>query len=212
MSTLEAPLKSNAFFRDMPDEDLMDHVVAGSEAAFACLVDRYKNRLQNVIYRYVRDFQRSEDLAQEAFVRVYLHRERYRKTGKFSTWIFTIAVNLAKNEIRRKVRLRNVLSIDHLKELLGDAEPFLRDPSPDADREVERDQTSTVIGRAIARLPEVYRDALILRDIEGLSYEEIAEVLDVPGGTVRSRINRARLLLKDRLRNFARTELNMDRG
>jgi len=207
VSTVEALLKPQAFFRDMPDEDLMDHVVTGSETAFACLVDRYKNRLQNVVYRYVRDYQRAEDLTQEAFVRVYLHRERYRKTGKFSTWIFTIAVNLAKNEVRRKVRLRNVLSIDHLKELLGNSEPFLKDPRPDADREVERDQTSAVIGRAIARLPEVYRDALILRDIQELSYEEIGEILDIPGGTVRSRINRARLMLKDKLRSFAKTEL-----
>lgn len=207
MSTLEALLKPHAFYRDLPDEDLMDHVVTGSEAAFSCLVDRYKNRLQNVIYRYIRDHQRSEDLAQETFVRVYLHRERYRKTGKFSTWIFTIAVNLAKNEIRRKVRLQGVLSLDHLRELLGGSESFLKDPRPDADREIERDQTSTVIGRAIARLPEVYRDALILRDIQELSYEEIGEILDIPGGTVRSRINRARIMLKDRLKSLAKTEL-----
>jgi len=186
----------------------MDHVVAGSEAAFACIVDRYKNRLQNVIYRYIRDYQRAEDLAQEAFVRVYLHRERYRKTGKFSTWIFTIAVNLAKNEIRRKSRLRNVLSLDHLMELLGSSEPMLKDEQQTStDREVERDQTSDVVAQAIARLPDVYRQALVLRDIEGLAYEEIAEILEIPGGTVRSRINRARLMLKDKLKGFAQNEL-----
>ena len=208
MSTLEALLKPHAFYRDLPDEDLMDHVVTGSEAAFSCLVDRYKNRLQNVIYRYIRDHQRSEDLAQETFVRVYLHRERYRKTGKFSTWIFTIAVNLAKNEIRRKVRLRNVLSLDHLMELLGSSEPRPEDDhQAPTDREVERDQTSTVVAGAIAKLPEVYREALILRDIEGLAYEEIAGILEIPGGTVRSRINRARIMLKEKLKGFARTEL-----
>ena len=186
----------------------MDHVVAGSELAFACIVDRYKNRLQNVVFRYVGDFQRAEDLAQEAFVRVYLHRERYRKTGKFSTWIFTIAVNLAKNEIRRKVRLKNVLSMDHLKEVLGSVEPIMtdRDEAP-TDRRVEKDQTGRVVSAAIARLPEVYREALILRDIEGLSYDEIGEILDIPGGTVRSRINRARLMLKDKLKAFAKSEL-----
>ncbi|NNF06302.1 MAG: sigma-70 family RNA polymerase sigma factor [Candidatus Eisenbacteria bacterium] len=208
MSSLEAILKPQAFFRDMPDEDLMDHVVTGSEAAFSCLVDRYKNRLQNVIYRYTRDFQRAEDLTQEAFVRVYLHRERYRKTGKFSTWIFTIAVNLAKNEVRRKVRLRGVMSLDHLKELLGTSESFLKDDKPETDRSIERDQTSSVISQAIAKLPEVYRDALVLRDIQELSYEEIGEILDIPGGTVRSRINRARLMLKDKLKSFARSELS----
>ncbi len=186
----------------------MDHVVAGSETAFACVVDRYKNRLQNVIYRYIRDFQRAEDLAQEAFVRVYLHRERYRKTGKFSTWIFTIAVNLAKNEIRRKVRLRNVLSLDHLTEVMGSVEPLLRDDEQTGtDRRVEQDQTGRLVGKAIARLPDVYREALILRDLEGLSYEEIGDILDIPGGTVRSRINRARLMLKEKLKTFAKSEL-----
>lgn len=186
----------------------MDHVVAGSEAAFATVVDRYKHRLQNIIYRYIRDSQRAEDLAQEAFIRVYLHRERYRKTGKFSTWIFTIAVNLAKNEIRRKVRLRDVLSLDHLAELLGGGDPGIRDETqPSPDRQAERGQTTERVAGAIAKLPEVYREALVLRDIEGLAYEEIAEILNVPGGTVRSRINRARLMLKDKLRGFAKTEL-----
>ncbi len=205
---MEAPLESRAFYQDLSDEDLMDHVVAGSETAFACVVDRYKNRLQNVIYRYIRDFQRAEDLAQEAFVRVYLHRERYRKTGKFSTWIFTIAVNLAKNEIRRKVRLRNVLSLDHLTEVMGSVEPLLRDDEQiGTDRRVEQDQTGRMVGKAIARLPDVYREALILRDLEGLSYEEIGDILDIPGGTVRSRINRARLMLKEKLKTIAKSEL-----
>lgn len=186
----------------------MDHVVEGSELAFACLVDRYRNRLQNLIYRYIRDFQRSEDLAQETFVRVFKHRERYRKTGKFSTWIFTIAVNLAKNEIRRKVRLRNTTSLEHMQELTGNPEPPIRDENaPPTDRLVEKSQVGEVVGQAIAKLPEVYRVALILRDIEGLAYEEIAEILEIPGGTVRSRINRARLMLKDKLKGFARTEL-----
>ncbi len=205
---MEARLETRAFYEELSDEDLMDHVVAGSELAFACIVDRYKNRLQNVIYRYIRDFQRAEDLAQEAFVRVYLHRERYRKTGKFSTWIFTIAVNLAKNEIRRKVRLRNVLSLDHLTELLGSVESLLRDDEQEStDRRVEQDQTGRLVGAAIARLPDVYREALVLRDIEGLSYEEIGEILDIPGGTVRSRINRARLMLKEKLKTLAKSEL-----
>lgn len=207
---MEAFLEKRAFYQDLPDEDLMDHVVAGSDAAFACIVDRYKNRLQSVIYRYIRDFQRSEDLAQEAFIRVYRHRERYRKTGKFSTWIFTIAVNLAKNEIRRKVRLKNTMSLDYLRELLGSSEPAFEDDRPPTDRLVERDQTSAVVSQAIAKLPDVYRVALVLRDIEGLAYDEIADILDIPGGTVRSRINRARLMLKDKLKNFAKTEFERE--
>jgi RNA polymerase sigma-70 factor (ECF subfamily) len=171
MTGMEVVLEKRVFYQDLADEDLMDHVVEGSELAFSCLVDRYKNRLQNLVYRYIRDHQRAEDLAQEAFVRVYLHRERYRKTGKFSTWIFTIAVNLAKNEIRRKVRHRNVVSIDEIQEVAGTADPVLRDEAGlPSDRIVERQQTNRAVADAIARLPEVYRASLVLRDIEGLAY------------------------------------------
>ncbi len=88
----------------LPDEVLMEHVVRGSEAAFATLVDRYKGRVINVVCRFINDRDRAQEIAQEVFLRVFVHRERYRPNGKFSTWIYTIAVNLAKNEIRRRVR------------------------------------------------------------------------------------------------------------
>lgn len=194
-------------FDQVSDEDLMDYCVQGSEAAFADLVRRYKSRIVNLIYRFIRDHQRAEDLAQEVFVRVFLHRERYRKSGKFSTWIFTIAVNLAKNEIRRKVRLKNVLSLEGLQEVAGSSGFFLKDKKPDPDRDLERDQLSDIVTKAIEKLPQRYRMALVLRDIEGLSYEEIGDILQIPGGTVRSRINRARLMLKEKLKPFLRTGL-----
>jgi len=192
-------------FENVPDEDLMDHCVLGSEAAFADLVRRYKTRIVNLIYRFIRDHQRAEDLAQEVFVRVFLHRERYRKSGKFSTWIFTIAVNLAKNEIRRKVRLRNTSSLEGLAEVAGSSGFFLKDDKPPPDRDLERDQLNVLVNAAIQKLPQRYRTALVLRDIEGLSYEEIGDILQIPGGTVRSRINRARLMLKEKLKPHLRT-------
>jgi RNA polymerase sigma-70 factor (ECF subfamily) len=205
--TPEAGKTPGIRFDEVSDEDLMDYCVQGSEAAFADLVRRYKSRIVNLIYRFIRDHQRSEDLAQEVFVRVFLHRERYRKSGKFSTWIFTIAVNLAKNEIRRKVRLRNVLSLEGLQELAGQSGFFLKDKKPDPDRDLERDQLGDLVTRAIEKLPQRYRMALVLRDIEGLSYEEIGDILQIPGGTVRSRINRARLMLKEKLKPHLRTGL-----
>jgi RNA polymerase sigma-70 factor (ECF subfamily) len=192
-------------FQNVSDEDLMDYCVQGSEAAFADLVRRYKTRIVNLVYRFIRDHQRAEDLAQEVFVRVFLHRERYRKSGKFSTWIFTIAVNLAKNEIRRKVRLRNTSSLEGLQEIAGQSGFFLKDDKPAPDRDLEREQLNVLVNRAIEKLPQRYRMALVLRDIEGLSYEEIGDILQIPGGTVRSRINRARLMLKDKLKPHLRT-------
>jgi RNA polymerase sigma-70 factor (ECF subfamily) len=178
----------------------MDHVVAGSEAAFATLVDRYKNRLQNIVYRYIRDFQRSEDLAQEAFVRVYLHRERYRKTGKFSTWIFTIAVNLTKNEIRSRVRHRGTFSLDAMEEESGGQGVAFPDWKPLPDEDLNSHEIGEKVADALRKIPPRYREAVMLRDVEGLSYEEVGHILKIPGGTVRSRINRARLMLKERLK------------
>ena len=98
----------------VPDEMLMEHVVRGSEAAFATLVDRYKGRMINLICRFINDRDRAQEIAQEVFLRVFVHRHRYRPSGKFSTWIYTIAVNLAKNEIRRRVRARGIVSLDSL--------------------------------------------------------------------------------------------------
>lgn len=202
-----APLPIPARFDEVTDEDLMDYCVQGAERAFVELTRRYKTRIINLVYRFIRDHQRAEDLSQEVFVRVYLHRERYRKSGKFSTWIFTIAVNLAKNEIRRKVRLRNVLSIEGLQEVAGNAGFFLHDKKAKPDRDIERGQLNEIVQRSIEKLPSRYRMALVLRDIEGLPYEEIGEILQIPGGTVRSRINRARLMLKEKLKPYVRSGL-----
>ena len=181
------------------DEDLMAQVIVGSEGAFACLVERYSGRILNTIYRYVGDRARAEDLAQEVFLRVYVHRKRYRAGGKFSAWLFTIAVNLAKNEIRSRVRHRTTTSLEHLQEVSGDVELALVDRNRRPDRWAEQAELQEAVSEAVQELPGPYREAVVLRDLDGLSYEEIAEILGVPGGTVRSRINRARHLLKKKL-------------
>ena len=132
-------------------------------------------------------------------MRVFLHRHRYRRSGKFSTWIYTIAVNLAKNEIRKKVRLRRVVSLEASAEKETGAPLQIPDGDPVADEQVISRDISRMVQEAILRLPAKYREVLILRDIQDLSYIEIGEVLRLPGGTVRSRINRARLALKEKL-------------
>jgi RNA polymerase sigma-70 factor (ECF subfamily) len=181
------------------DEDLMARVAEDDERAFRELVKRFQGRVGNLIRRVLNDHEAVDDLAQEVFIRVFLHRRNYRRGSKFSTWVFTIAANLAKNEIRRRVRRRNWFSLDALTEVFSDSMPQLADPTESRERTLEREQLQGEVGKAIATLPEAFRLALVLRDIEGLSYEEIAEVLGVPGGTVRSRINRARSMLERRL-------------
>ncbi|MBD3336380.1 MAG: sigma-70 family RNA polymerase sigma factor [Candidatus Eisenbacteria bacterium] len=184
---------------EIPDEDLMGEIVKGREEAFNELVRRYRGKIVNLVQRFVGDRERARELAQEVFLRVFVHRKRYRRSGKFSTWIYTIAVNLAKNEIRRKVRLRGQMSLDSLLEMTGDSASFFADERPKPDRRTHQREVERIVTQAISTLPPKYREVLILRDIQQLSYEEIEQVVGIPGGTVRSRINRARQALKERL-------------
>jgi RNA polymerase sigma-70 factor, ECF subfamily len=190
----------------LSDEDLMARAATDDTKAFTELVRRYQTRVIHLVSRLLNDRQVSEDLAQEVFVRVHLHRRNYRTGSKFSTWLFTIAANLAKNEIRRRKRRRNWTSLDEMQEQLQDASLQFADPRTNRDVDLEREQLSGVVGQAIATLPERYRIALVLRDIDGLAYEEISQILKIPGGTVRSRINRARLMLKRKLEPMLRRE------
>jgi RNA polymerase sigma-70 factor (ECF subfamily) len=181
-------------------------VAEDDERAFTELVRRYQGRLTNLVSRLLNDRECADDLAQEVFVRVYVHRRNYRRGSKLSTWLFTIAANLAKNEIRRRVRRRNWFSLDALQEVLKDSAAILADRTEGREQTLEREQLQSAVGMAIATVPEKYRLSLVLRDIEGMAYEEIALVLGVPGGTVRSRINRARAMLKRKLQPLIRRE------
>jgi len=184
----------------------MGRVAEGDERAFTELVRRFQGRVINLVSRVLNDREVSDDLAQEVFVRVYVHRRNYRRGSKFSTWLFTIAANLAKNEIRRRVRRRNWFSLDALQEMVNDSAIQLADPKEGQDVELQRAQLKEAIGRAIAAVPEKYRVALVLRDLEGFPYEEIGQMLKIPGGTVRSRINRARGILKRKMQPLLRKE------
>ncbi len=184
----------------------MARVAEDEERAFAELVRRYQGRIANLVSRVLNDRECADDLTQEVFIRVHVHRRNYRRGSKLSTWLFTIAANLAKNEIRRRVRRRNWFSLDALQEVLQDSAMVFADPHEGSERTMERKQLQELLARAIATVPEKYRFALVLRDVEGMAYEEIALVLGVPGGTVRSRINRARNMLKRKLQPVLRRE------
>jgi len=189
-------------FNALPDEVLMEHVVRGSEGAFATLVDRYRSRIINLVCRFISDRDRAQEIAQEVFLRIYIHRERYRPSGKFSTWMYTIAVNLAKNEIRRRVRSKGIVSLDKLLEATGDSGKFVADPVAKPDRRLRQREVQEWVEVALKKLPEKYREVIVLRDIQQLTYEEIEKVLKIPGGTVRSRINRARTSLQEMLKGL----------
>jgi RNA polymerase sigma-70 factor, ECF subfamily len=192
----------------MPEEKLSDHALidqirGGDEGAFGELMSRYRGPITNYLYRFLNDYEEAVDLAQETFVRVYFALDRYHKGFAFSTYIYRIATNLAISEIRRRKR-RRLLSLTGL--FSGDGESEVEFQPPDkgklADEALVDDERSEVIGRAIAALPEKYRVPVVLRDIEGRSYDEIAEILELGLGTTKSRISRGRGLLKEKLERY----------
>ena len=171
------------------DHDLLRKVQAGDMVAFSDLVDRYRDRLMNVIGRMAISREEAEDIVQEAFVRVYQHRNSFDFKHCFSTWLYTIALNLARNELRRKKRYKFVDIFDlQNKEVEVAVEAKI--PS----------NVGPAIEQAVASLPEKYKTAFMLRDVEEVSYEEIARILSVPLGTVNSRVKRARSILRDKLK------------
>ncbi|MDP8218568.1 MAG: sigma-70 family RNA polymerase sigma factor [Candidatus Theseobacter exili] len=181
----------------LPDKDILDKVISGDLDSFDVLVDRYKNRLMNFVFRFVKDYDVSEDIVQETFLRVFRKSRDYKAIANFSTWIFTIAGNLAKSELRRRKRWR-FFSIDYKN---GSEKSFeLPDPAMKPDRATAVKLLNENVQIAIDTLKVRYKEALILRDIEGMSYKQIAEVTSVPVGTVKSRVNRARTKLRKKLR------------
>ncbi|MBI2952302.1 sigma-70 family RNA polymerase sigma factor [bacterium] len=179
------------------DSDVLADVMAGDVEAFEKIVDRHKNRLFNFVYRFVGDRETAEDIVQETFLRAFRRRKEYRAIANFSTWLFTIAGNLAKSELRRRKRWR-FFSLNWDEESETGIE--IPDESHRPDTMAETAMTDEMIQEAIESLPANYRKVILLRDVEGLSYQEIAKIVSRPVGTVKSRVNRARLRLQRRLK------------
>lgn len=177
----------------MDDSGVVTAFLGGEERAFEELVVRYQTRLLNFIYRTVGDRERAEDLVQEVFIRVYRHLHRFDRSKKFSTWVYTIASNLAKNELRNRSRNPLVLFQTVKKNWQDEDRPLeFEDSSTRPDDMYRKRHLRQVVEESVAKLPEHHRDVFVLRELEGKSYEEIAEITGCNLGTVKSRLNRAR--------------------
>lgn len=181
------------------DEELIGRFQKGDEQAYVELVNRYRDKLMTFIYRFINDPEQSEDIVQDTLLKLYTHKDYYRSIAKFSTWIYTIAGNLAKTELRKKKR-HKVTNLSQIGPEDRDYE--LPAVQPETDEVVQSHYTEKQIQAAIQKLPLHFRTVVILRDIQELSYEEISKIVDVPLGTVKSRINRARLQLQKDLKEF----------
>ena len=175
------------------DSSVVAAHLAGDTQAFEELVDRYQRRLLNFVYRTIGDRERAEDLVQEVFIRVHRHLARFDQSKKFSTWIYTIASNLAKNELRNRSRNPLVLFQTIKKNWEADHRPLqFEDPQNRPDDLYRKRHLRQLVDWSVAQLPEHHRVVFVLRELEGKTYEEIADITGCNLGTVKSRLNRAR--------------------
>lgn len=187
------------------DHNLLERTRAGDEAAFAEIVTRYRSPLVNYVNRILGDYDAAVDIAQETFVRLYQARDRYHTGYAFSTYIYRIATNLAISELRRRKRRRLVSLTGFFGTTEENREGAAFDPIDGgmlADAALVEAERRAAVRRAVASLPTKYRVPVVLRDIEGSTYEEIAHVLDTSVGTIKSRISRARVLLRHKLAGY----------
>ena len=175
---------------------------AEDQSYLSILVKRYRTPLYNFVYRFVGDRETAEDVVQETFLRCLRHSHQYPAIEQVSTWLYTIAGNLAKTELRRRKRWHWIpIGPSEDEERTSFYEPVDKERLPG--EQTDSRQVKETVVEAIHRLPEEFREAVLLRDLNGFSYEEIAKIINCPVGTVKSRVNRGRLRLQKSLRNLA---------
>lgn len=172
------------------DAQYVEATLAGDTAAFGHLVGRYQNRLHNSVVRYLGSEEDARDIVQDAFVQAFVKLETFRGSSAFFTWLYRIAFNLAASHLRRR---RNVHSLDASKDACGE-EPLGRGEAPEDG--VLRAEAVEQVHAALGELADEHRQVIVLREIDGMTYDQIADVLEVPVGTVRSRLFRARMQLR----------------
>jgi RNA polymerase sigma-70 factor (ECF subfamily) len=181
------------------DKALIERVQQGDKKAFDLLVLKYQNRIMKVLSRYLYDQNEVQDMAQEAFIKAYRALPNFRGDSAFYTWLYRIAINTAKNHLVAQGRRPPSADIDAAEAEQYDGASALKEyASPE--REVLKDEIQKVVAKAIDELPDDLKTAITLRELEGMSYEEIAEAMDCPIGTVRSRIFRAREAVDSKLK------------
>lgn len=186
---------------ELSNEDLMERFQDGCEHSFNLLVKRFKDRLHNFLYRYTHNHQDCEDLVQETFLRVYSSRHSYERIAKFSTWMYTIALNLARSLYKKKQR-KTLVTIHKDENDPDDYKMELEDDAILPDDLLHQKMCMNQLEKALPELNEDFREVVLLRDIQQLSYEEVSEITELPMGTVKSRINRGRAQLQDLLKNY----------
>jgi RNA polymerase sigma-70 factor (ECF subfamily) len=181
------------------DQALVQRVQAGEKRAFDLLVAKYQHKVTSLISRYIHDWSECQDVAQETFIRAYRALANFRGESQFYTWLYKIAVNTSKNHLVSLGRRPPTDDVDASEAVQFDGGARLRDTDT-PEHELMRQEIERTVASTVQALPDELRTAITLREVDGLSYEEIAEAMDCPIGTVRSRIFRAREAIDQKLR------------
>lgn len=188
---------------ELEDQVLIDRCLAGQTEAFGLLVQRYQHRLYGTLVHVVGSRELARDIAQDAFLLAFEKLASFRGTSAFYSWLFRIALNAASSAHRKSPRAKQ--SLDALRERTGE-EPTDNRASAAPEHGLEVSDRQRLVRNALAELPEEFRTALVLKELEQLKYEEIAEILNIPVGTVRSRIHRGREELRAKLLPVLKSE------
>ena len=181
----------------LTDEKLIARFQDGDINAYNELVDRYKDRLLNFVFRYFNNREQAEDVVQDTLIKLYTHASYYKNIAKFSTWIYTIAKNNALTELRKNKRKQT----DSL--WTNEGKPIdIETKDESLERAVHNKIAVEELNKYLDEIPENFRIAVVMRDFQELSYEEISKILEIPIGTIKSRINRGRIQLSEKMKHF----------
>lgn len=195
-------MTSNNNAPQLSDNEIVKRVQEGDKEAYNILVLRYQHKVCDLANKYVNNYVDANDVAQEAFIRAYRALDNFRGESSFYTWLYRIVINTAKSFLEQNSKLRHSVDVDDLDfDTQQDVHGMLTShESPD--KLIESEELQRVINQAMNELPEDLRKAIVLREVEGMSYEDIASLMETPLGTVRSRIFRARQFIEDKMAQF----------
>ena len=193
-------MPSGEDLKSLTDEELIFKFQTGINEAYDEIVHRYKDKLVNFVYRYAGNFDDCEDIAQDTLIKVYTSKHLYKEIAKFSTWIYTIAINLAKTKLMKKQKMKTFSLSDAYDD--EDKDFDIPDEAFTPDIDANAKFLNQHIQNALNKINDNYRELVIMRDIEEFSYEEIVAITGLPMGTVKSRINRGREKLQELLKDI----------
>ena len=193
--------KDRAALMELSDQEVLSRVQDGDQELFEVIVSRYKNKIVNLIFYMINDYEKALELAQDTFIKVFSKSSSYNRNLPFHSWIYKIGSNIAIDELRRRKR-KPLYLLDDDKGYREETNPALNSRFDLPEDQLLQSEMKKKVREAVQTLPQKYRLPLILKDIEGHSYEEVASMVGRPSGTIKSRVNRARLILREKLCNY----------